>query len=96
MTSTILQEAPKDVQTLLYVACVGLIAAVVYMYLNHKKEFKDLSQQHAKALKEKDDSILKIIDEHKNDLKENNRDYKYLVDKFSEMVDQIKEKIHAK
>lgn len=103
----ILELEPKTAETLLYIACGGLISALVYLYINNKKEVKEKDNEQAKQLekqrekflnviKEKDDAILKINETHKNDIKESNKDYKYLVDKFSEYMGKIESLVNAR
>lgn len=74
----ILEEAPKTVDTLLYIACGGLASVVAYMYISHRAEIKS-----------KDDAIMKVMEEHRSDIKESNADYKSVVDNFSKFMTQI-------
>jgi hypothetical protein len=71
-------DIPKDVTTLLYVACGALVSVITYLYVSHKTQ-----------IKEKDDAIRKVMEEHRNDIKEGNEDYRRVVDKFSHFMSQI-------
>ena len=75
---------PVTVSSLLYIACGGLISVITYLYVTHNKE-----------IKEKDEAIMKVMEDHRNDIKESNKDYKSVVDKFSIFMNQI-EKIISK
>lgn len=83
--TTILEDSPKDVNTLLYIACCGMASVITYMFIAHKKE-----------IKQKDDAIMKVMEEHRNDIKESNKDYKSVVDKFSQFMYQIESIINIK
>ena len=80
-----IEEAPKTVSTLLYVACGTLASVIVYLFLSHKRH-----------IKEKDEAIMKVMEEHRNDIKDSNKDYKEVVDKFSLFMSQIEKIIDKK
>lgn len=76
-------------------AIVGLSSAIVFMYKSSQKQLKERDEYYQKMINEKDNSILKIIEDHKEDLKQSNKDYKYLVEKFAEFMEQIKDRINT-
>ncbi|WP_339875214.1 hypothetical protein [Olleya marilimosa] len=81
----ILQEAPNTVSTLLYVACGSLASVIAYLFVSHRT-----------TVKEKDEAIMKVMEEHRNDIKDSNKDYKEVVDKFSLFMSQIEKIIDKK
>lgn len=59
-------------------AIVSLSAVIVYLYMSFSKKIKD-----------KDDAIMKVMEEHRDDIKEGNKDLKAVVDNFAHFMSQI-------
>lgn len=78
-------EAPKTIANLLYAAVIVLGGVIAYMYFSNRNE-----------IKEKDKAIMKVMEEHRNDIKEGNKDYKSVVDKFSQFMSQIEGIVNAR
>jgi uncharacterized protein HemX len=90
-----------SVSGILLLIVIGLALWIYFITKSHTKstENKDAAHikfleqknaDHALAIKEKDEQIMKVIDEHKADLKDANKDYQVLVDKYHIFTDKVK------
>ena len=81
-----LKKALKNYPFMVIVILIGAIIALagVVAYLYKSKE---------EVIKAKDEKIMKVIEAHQLDQKENNKDYEKLVDRYHEFTQQIKELI---
>lgn len=64
------------------------VLLLVCIYLAWSKW--DSSKSYRKTIADKDSQINKVIEEHKNDIKDGNSDYKIMLDKYNEFVSQLK------
>lgn len=73
------------IKSILIAAIVGLSSVVVFLYKS-----KD------KALAEKDEKIMAVIENHQKDLKEANNDMKVFVEKYHQFTQHLKEVVNAR
>ena len=66
LNAVIVEEAPKTIANLLYIAVGVLSSVVAYMYISHRNELKELNKQS----KIQEVETLKILSELTNFLKE--------------------------
>ena len=67
------------------------VAGVLLVVCGYLAWYNWQSQKnHKEALKCKDSQIMKVVDEHKADLKENNKDFQMLLTKYHSFTEQIK------
>ncbi len=87
-------------KSLLISSVLGLIAVVRYLYKSKEDGFKDKIDFLEKTIEEKDaaitkkeESIITIMENHKNDYKEANNDFKLLLEKNIGFMEQLKSAI---
>ena len=74
-----------------------------FLYIEKKDIIKDLKAEHRieilakdSLIKEKEEKIDKVIEDHKSDLKESGNDYKILAEKHYSFLDQLKNVVARK
>lgn len=68
------------VKSLLIAGIITLSGVCVYLYKS-----KD------EAIKQRDERIMKVINNHQNDLKESNTDMKTLIDRYNQFTQNLKD-----